>query len=82
MFIEYCAEDDLAAGPNGKVTKVLRLPSNGKDYLVIDNGTIAKLVSRVLGEVHDCYVGKIRKESEVVMLEIPSVELPVEHDEK
>lgn len=38
VFIGYLAEIELMTMPNGKVTRSVRLPSNGEEYLSIHNG--------------------------------------------
>lgn len=56
------------ARSNGKITKVLRLPSNRDDYSAISSEWFPEYLSKALGELHNSYLEKIGEEREVVML--------------
>lgn len=45
LFVEYRAGDELVPR-NAKVTKVVSLPHNAKEYSVIDSGKFAEYVSK------------------------------------
>lgn len=49
---------------NGRFTKVVRLPSNEKEYFAIESWWFTNFVSRAMGEVHNCYTSKTGKEIE------------------
>lgn len=38
VFSENWPEDELVASPNGKVTKVVWIPSSGEEYITINSG--------------------------------------------
>lgn len=61
------------------MTRAWRQTSSTDEYFAIHSSWFAKYVSIALGELHECYVGKIGKESDVLMLVIRTVELPIEY---
>lgn len=64
--------------PYGKVTKTVRVPSNGGQYLGIESNWFAKYINRTPREVYDFYVEKLKKENEVLMLVTSTIERQIE----
>lgn len=52
VFVKYWAKQELLDRPSETVSEVVRLPSDGKEYLAIDARWFAKYEIRALIEVH------------------------------
>lgn len=57
---------------------LIQLPSSGPTYLSVDSEWFENCISMELGEFHDCYLAKLKKDSTVSLLATTIIELACE----
>lgn len=58
-FIKYWVREELVSKPVGKVLKMVQTARNAKKHSTMQSARRQELVTKCIGAVQDCYVGRL-----------------------